>query len=237
MSKEDSIFINIILLLGISFGIAFIAHRYLPEKMEGFESKPRSFPVDAVIIFDRSNSPKIVEELVSAGVEDSKIHVVKPVHRTWSELGESLNQEVALNLIIERKWGKTLVISENVLLNNSRTWDKTVRQLEEFTGKSGDTNLDSTWDVILLGGNSSTNPSKTEYENLIRTTDTQCSYAYIVRGEYASQMRTEVQTGIQMMMKKHPQMNQHTVDGVFASMKKQDRWFMCKPSLAYRPGA
>ena len=238
MSRSDT-FIQIVLLLVISMGVAYIAHNYLPEKLdkvkgiEGFESKLRSFPVDAVIIIDSNNQPQLIEELKTAGIPDEKIHVMKPVQRSWKELGTNLTHEAVLRTIVDRQWKRTLVFSEGVLLNYSRSWDRTVQQIEEFVSKSGSSDLDSTWDVILLGGSSTTNPAKTEYDSIIRTKDAKCSYAYMIRSEYAKRVLENVETGVQMMIKGHPQHSTYTLDNIFYSMKQEDRWFMCKPSLAY----
>lgn len=234
MSSKPDTFIHIILILIISFGLAFIIYRYLPDKIEGFESPKRVFPVDTIIIITDNEKPRILEELKDTGVVEDKIHLMRSVKRSWHELGHNLTQEAVMRTIVERGWYKTLVLSESAYLNRSKTWDKTIEQIEEFTKKSGKTDLDSTWDVIMLGGSSTSNPAKTEFENLIRTGDAECSYAYMIRGEYVKRVLERLEVGTQMMIKGHPQQKQYSVDGVFATMRQEDRWFMCKPSLVFK---
>ena len=242
--KQDKTFSNIILIVIISVGLAYLIYRYLPSITEGFESvKGRAqLPIDAVIYINldsrKDRDEEIKAEMSRIGIPEDKIHRLSAVKRSWGALGCSLSHIACLKTIQERGWGRTLVLEDDAGFEDGddARWSAGVKDIRSMVESSGVSNLDSRWDVIFLGGfvRDPDGPQKTEYNTLFRTRNTSCTHAYIVRGAYAPKLREHTEVAVQMMMKNAPNVKQFNLDNAWSAMMAEDRWFISIPTLAFQ---
>lgn len=242
--KQDKTFSNIILILIISAGLSYLIYRYMPKLQEGFESikHTESLPVDAVIYVNldsrKDRDEEIKSELKRIGVPEDKVHRLSAVKRSWGALGCSLSHIACLKFIQERGWTRTLVLEDDAGFEDgdSKRWSTGLQDIRAMVESSGNTNLDSKWDVIFLGGfvRDPAGPEKTEYNTLFRTRNTSCTHAYIIRGAYAPKLREHTEIAVQMMMKNAPNVKQFNLDNAWSALMAEDRWFISVPTLAFQ---
>jgi len=243
-SKTDT-FISILLLLIISLGAAYLIYKYMPKTIEGFEDEKEplaQIPVDAVIYINldarTDRKAEITAELQAIGMPESKIHRLSAVKRKWGVLGAALSHEAVMRFIIERGWKRVLILEDDAGFEykDRKRWNDGMADITKLVNSSGDSNVDSTWDVIFMGGfiRDPAGPEKTSYSTLWRTKNTSCLHAYIVRGEYAKKILPHVEASNQMLMKHPPNVKQYYVDNAMPKLMEEDRWFISIPTLAYQ---
>jgi glycosyl transferase family 25 len=217
----------------------------MPKTLEGFEENQtplNQLPVDAVVYInldDRTDrKAEITAELQAVGIPDEKIHRLSAVKRSWGVLGCALSHESVMRFIVERGWKRVLILEDDAGFEyKSRDrWNTGVADIAKLLTSSGDSNLDSTWDVVFMGGfiRDPTGPEKTAYPTLWRTRNTSCLHAYIVRGEYAKKILSHIEASNQMLMKHPPNVKQYYVDNAMPKLMEHDRWFISIPTLAYQ---
>jgi glycosyl transferase family 25 len=250
-SKEDTLFVNIILILIITMGMAYIIHTLIPKVKERFEAlvppepegpKPMPFPIDAVIYINLDSRPDRKEELTAEmsriGIPSDKIFRLSAVKRKWGALGCSLSHIACMNFIIERGWQRTLVLEDDAGFEdkNKERWNAGLKDVNSLIGSGSLTNLDAKWDVVFLGGfvRDTGGPIKTEYNSIWRTKNTSCTHAYIVRGEYAKKILLHTEMAVQMMMKNPANVKQYNLDNAWSGLMAEDRWYITIPTLAYQ---
>jgi len=243
-SKTDT-FINILLILTIAVGTAYLIHRYMPKTLEGFEENQtplNQLPVDAVVYINLDDRPdrraEITAELQAIGMPEEKIHRLSAVKRKWGVLGCALSHEAVMRFIIERGWKRVLILEDDAGFEykDRKRWNDGVADITNLITRSGDSNLNSTWDVIFMGGfiRDPAGPEKTEFPTLWHTKNTSCLHAYIVRGEYAKKILSHIEASNQMLMKHPPNVKQYYVDNAMPKLMETDRWFISIPTLAYQ---
>ena len=244
MSKKDATFINIILIIIISIGATYIIYNNLNLLKEGFESiKDESTHIETLIdsiiyinLDDRQDrNTEILAEIKKVGLPDSKVHRLSAVKRKWGALGCSLSHIACLEFIIKNGWKRTLVLEDDAGFEKDR-WLTGIEDVNKMIESSGNSDTDSKWDVIFLGGfvRDPNGPTKTEYENLWRTKNTSCTHAYIIRGDYAKKLLDHTETAVQMMMKYPSNQKQYNLDNAWSQLMAMDRWFITLPTLAYQ---
>ena len=244
MSKKDATFINIILIIIISIGATYIIYNNLNLLKEGFESiKDESTHIEPLIdsiiyinLDDRQDrNTEILAEIKKVGLPDSKVHRLSAVKRKWGALGCSLSHIACLEFIIKNGWKRTLVLEDDAGFEKDR-WLTGIEDVNKMIESSGNSDTDSKWDVIFLGGfvRDPNGPTKTEYENLWRTKNTSCTHAYIIRGDYAKKLLDHTETAVQMMMKYPSNQKQYNLDNAWSQLMAMDRWFITLPTLAYQ---
>jgi GR25 family glycosyltransferase involved in LPS biosynthesis len=239
--KQDKTFTNIILILFISAGLAYLFHLYMPKLKEGFEAvkQVEQLPIDAVIYINldsrKDRDEELRAELHKVGVPEEKIHRLSAVKRSWGALGCALSHISCLKIIEEKGWTKTLILEDDAGFEESR-WSEGVKDIQALVASSGLSNVDSKWDVLFLGGfvRDPKGPEPTEYKTLFRTRNTSCLHAYIVRGAYAPKLREFSEMSVQMMMKHPPNVKQYLIDNAWSTLMAEDRWFISIPTLAYQ---
>lgn len=243
-SKPDT-FTNIVLVIVIAISISLIIYTYVPSTMEGFESEEKPIipiPVDAVLFINLDSRPdrkiQLTEELRTIGMPEEKIFRLSAVKRNWGILGCGLSHEAAMRFIVEKGWKRALILEDDAAFEykDRERWNKGMTDIQRLVTSSGDSDIDSTWDVIFMGGfvRDPKGPVKTEYPTLWRTKNTNCLHAYIVRGEYAKKMLPHIETATQMLMKNPPNVKQYHVDNAIVKLMEVDRWFITLPILAYQ---
>ena len=250
--RLDTTFMNIMLLLVLSFGLALIIYANLHHIKEGFEdlakaeSKPKKtdpFPeVDAVIYINldsrKDRNEEILAEINRVAIPESKVYRFSAVKRSWGALGCALSHIGVLKFVKERGWQRTLVLEDDAGFEdkNQERWDAGVKDIRSMIQSSGNTNLDSTWDVIFLGGfvRDPKGPTKTQYPTIFNTKNTSCTHAYIIRNEYAQKVIEHTEMAVQMMMKQAPNLKQYNLDNAWSQLMAQDRWFISIPTIAYQ---
>jgi GR25 family glycosyltransferase involved in LPS biosynthesis len=241
---KDTTFTNIILVVLISCGLAFIIYKHLHIIKEGFESIKNESEhveplVDAIIYINlddrKDRNDEILEEIKKVGLPDSKVHRLSAVKRKWGALGCSLSHIACLQFIIKNGWSRTLILEDDAGFEKSR-WSAGITDVNKMILSSGKTNTDSKWDVIFLGGfvRDPNGPTKTEYENLWKTKNTSCTHAYIIRGDYAPKLLDYTETAIQMMMKYPSNQKQYNLDNAWSQLMAEDKWYITLPTLAYQ---
>jgi len=243
MSK-DTTFINIILIIIITCGLAFIIYRNLHIIKEGFETIKKESElveplVDSIIYINlddrKDRNDEILAEIKKVGLPDSKVHRLSAVKRKWGALGCSLSHIACLQYIIKNGWSRTLILEDDAGFEKDR-WASGIKDINKMIQTSGLTNSDSKWDVIFLGGfvRDPNGPTKTEYENLWRTKNTSCTHAYIIRGDYAKKLLDHTETAVQMMMKYPSNQKQYNLDNAWSQLMAEDKWYITLPTLAYQ---
>ena len=214
--------------------------------MEGFESEQRDpvvqIPVDAVLFINLDSRPdrkvQLTEELRSIGMPEEKIFRLSAVKRKWGALGCALSHEAAMRFVIEKGWKRALILEDDAAFEykDRERWAKGMGDIERLVKSSGDSDIDSKWDVIFMGGfvRDPKGPEKTEHGTLWRTKNTTCLHAYIVRGEYAKKMLPHIEASNQMLMKNPPNVKQYHVDNALVQLMGIDRWFVSIPTLCYQ---
>jgi len=243
MSKKDTTFINILLIIVISLGISIIIYSYLNRIKEGFENITKDnvdLLIDAVIYINlderTDRNREILDEIKKIGVPKTKIFRLSAVKRKWGALGCSLSHKAVMEFIIQKGWKRTLILEDDAGFENGDRWAKGVKEINKIISSSGLKNTDSKWDVIFLGGfvRDTNGPIKTEYETLWRTKNTSCTHAYIVRGDYAPKILEHIDVATQMMIKHPPNQNNFNLDNALSQLMAEDRWFITLPTLAYQ---
>ena len=246
--KEDKTFSNIILIVIISASLAFLIYRYLPQIQEGFETLTQAkqtqeeLPIDAVLYINldsrKDRDAEVKAELSRIGVPGHKIHRLSAVKRSWGALGCALSHVACLQFIEKRGWNRTLILEDDAGFEDKDEdrWSTGLRHIGEFMKSSGDTTLDSKWDVIFMGGfvRDPNGPQATEFPTIFRTRNTSCLHAYIVHGHYAKKLREFSETAVQMMMKHPANVKQFLIDNAWNELQAEDRWFISIPTLAYQ---
>ena len=242
--KEDKTFSNIILIIIISAGLAFLLYRFLPNIQEGFETKVQQveLPIDAVLYINldsrKDRDAEVRAELNRVGVPEHKIHRLSAVKRSWGALGCALSHIACLQFIEERGWNRTLILEDDAGFEDKdkERWSAGLQEIRDFMNSSGSTAMDSKWDVFFLGGfvRDTNGPQKTEYKTIFRTRNTSCLHAYIVHGHYAKKLREFSEMSVQMMMKHPPNVKQYLIDNAWNALQEEDRWFISIPTLAYQ---
>lgn len=245
MASKTDTFINIVLILVISVGTAYLIYTYLPKTLEGFEEKQEplaQIPVDAVVYInldDRTDRKAEMEAQLNAiGMPESKIHRLSAVKRKWGVLGAALSHESVMRFIIERGWKRVLILEDDAGFEykDRKRWNDGIADITRLFASSGDTNLDSKWDVVFMGGfiRDPAGPEKTEFSTLWRTKNTSCLHGYIVRGEYAKTILPHVEASNQMLIKQPANVKQYFVDNAMPKLMETDRWFISIPTLCYQ---
>lgn len=244
MKRSDTTFTNIILILIISAGVAYLVHRYMPAVLEGFEQtqEKEQLPIDAVIYINldtrKDRDDEIKAELSRIGMPEDKIFRLSAVKRSWGALGCSLSHIACLKIIEERGWTKTLVLEDDAGFEDgdANRWSTGLKDIKSLINTSGTTNLDSKWDVIFLGGfvRDPKGPTETEYKTIFRTKNTSCTHAYIIRGAYAPKLREHTEIAVQMMIKNPPNVKQFNLDNAWSALMAEDRWYISIPTLAFQ---
>ena len=243
MKSTQTTYINILLVLIIAVLLAYLLHQHLPKTLEGFEAAPLAeLPVDAVLYINLDDRPdrkaEITEELQLLGVPESKIFRLAAVKRKWGALGCSLSHMAAMEFVIEKGWKRALILEDDAAFEykDRARWNNGIADISKLFNSSGNTNLDSKWDVVFLGGfiRDPAGPEKTEYPTLWRTQNTSCTHAYIVRGDYAKKMLPHIEAANQMLIKQPSNYKQYFIDNALSKLMATDRWFITIPTLCYQ---
>jgi len=244
MSKKDNTFTNIILIIVISVGIAYIIYKHLNLLKEGFENIQKEetkeeLLIDSLIYINlderKDRNSEILEEIKKVDLPKDKIHRLSAVKRKWGALGCSLSHRAVMEFIIEKGWKRTLVLEDDAGFEKER-WQKGIKDINKMITSSGSKNTDSKWDVIFLGGfvRDPSGPVKTEYETLWKTKNTSCTHAYIIRGDYAKKVLDHTDVAIQMMLKYPTNQKRYNLDNAWTELMAEDRWYISLPTLAYQ---
>ena len=249
---QDFTFINIMVLLVLSIGLALLIYANLHHIKEGFEDivdkeekvkKEDPFPeVDAVIYINldsrKDRNDEILGEINRIAIPESKVYRFSAVKRSWGALGCALSHIGVLKFVKERGWKRTLVLEDDAGFEdkNQERWATGVKDVRSMLQSSGITNIDSTWDVIFLGGfvRDSAGPTKTQYSTIFKTKNTSCTHAYIIRNEYVQKVIDHTEMSVQMMMKQPPNLKQYNLDNAWSQLMAADRWYITVPTIAYQ---
>lgn len=247
MNKTDYIFISIIIIIIISLCGTYILYNNIIDFKESFENmgpveKKETFDVDAVIYINldsrKDRNDEILREIRRIGFEESKIHRLSAVKRSWGALGCALSHKAVLDFIIERGWSKVLVLEDDAGFEDKdvERWTNGVKDINQFLESSGVEDTDSKWDVIFLGGfvRDENGPIKTDFKSLWRTRNTSCAHAYIIRGKYCPKVREETTMAIQMLMKTPTNYKQYFLDNAWSPLMAKDKWYISLPTLAFQ---
>jgi len=245
-SKTDYTFTNIIMIIIISIGLAYLITKALDTiaTTENFttEVKPLDLPIDAVLYINlderKDRHKEINEEMSRIGISESKIHRVSAVKRKWGALGCSLSHMACMDFIMQYKWNNVLILEDDAGFEDTdeKRWLEGINDIKQMIIASGNENTNSTWDVIFLGGfvRDPNGPIKTQYKTIWKTQNTACTHAYIIRGAYAKTVKDEIETSIQMLVKNPPNHKQFFLDNALSKLMATDRWFISIPTLAYQ---
>lgn len=173
----------------------------------------------------------LLEGLASLKVDPQKVHRIEAIDDPLNgRRGCLLSHLKALDFVKEQGWKRGLIFEDDVIYHctSQKIEEETKRFFEKF---------EENWDVYVLGG-AYFEVYKTFEEEVYRVKNSDRAHAYVVHPNYFSVFRECLQKAAEAV-KDHlffQQSEDYSVDAVWKTLQKKDRWFGPKDRLFHQSG-
>lgn len=162
----------------------------------------------------RKDRKKHMETHLSAmGLTGERIDAIYHVH---GYIGCTLSHIRCVELAMERQWSSVCILEDDVLFTDPSLFQSLLQQFIRSH---------TTWDVLLLAGNSV--PPYRKEEGCRQVFTTRTTTAYVVRCHYYETLLQNFKEGLRLLERFYR--NEYMIDMYWMRLQQKDTWYLLDP--------